>query len=697
MDDDRNFKEEILKNIRIFQEDLIKKINSKMIELNTDYKKFHQNLSQLSENNKKLIESIITKNVNFEKISSLENFRNKVDSILITHEIRINNNIEEISSIKTKYDKALIDNLLVPGYVGPSCQFKNIGEYIIHNINEISKIKSDKEVIRNSFRDLRIKTDSSMRAILNLSESSVRRCNDYTDNRISDLKKLVYEKIDFMNTKEREIKLMIKNFEEEQEKFKQNKVDFGNELKDNILSDIDIRINQIINKDQEEIKNKILNQNNNLEKYIEEIFENKMKSINENITEIHNKINQIYTKKENDSSLIKNILNNNEIIKMMPKFPLISSFSQRALPIFKSEKNVEKTAEKINNKNENNKNYKQNITYSSFNNNNNNNNIDNNKELLNDNYKPNKTQINNILTNNNNINNDINSINSRKKSVPDINEIYEKKKNINIENQLLSNKINQKNLLKYNFKEFENKYSEIQKNNNGAVEKSIESAPIIYKEKASSDLVLKHKNSKILIFNYEQKNHNTKSIPKTRLSIKSPKINDEFMKNFTNIKTLKVDKINRINIDINCDVPGSPGPGEEKTSRNIIDDLKNPKILEKRILSNEEIIKNNDKHHNFNNKINFSPQNKNSDFKTKENWKNSQKKMKTEKNINLKNKDGLGELNLIKLELNPANNLTNGAKVLANKKIMNNHITKLDYPNSFSSLYNLQIINKNPI
>ena len=694
MDDDRNFKEEILKNIRIFQEDLIKKINSKMIELNTDYKKFHQNLSQLSENNKKLIESIITKNVNFEKISSLENFRNKVDSILITHEIRINNNIEEISSIKTKYDKALIDNLLVPGYVGPSCQFKNIGEYIIHNINEISKIKSDKEVIRNSFRDLRIKTDSSMRAILNLSESSVRRCNDYTDNRISDLKKLVYEKIDFMNTKEREIKLMIKNFEEEQEKFKQNKVDFGNELKDNILSDIDIRINQIINKDKEEIKNKILNQNNNLEKYIEEIFENRMKSINENITEIHNKINQIYTKKENDSSLIKNILNNNEIIKMMPKFPLISSFSQRALPIFKSEKNVEKTAEKINNKNENNENYKQNITYSSFNNNNNN--IDNNKELLNDNYKPNKTQINNVLTNNN-INNDINSINSRKKSVPDINEIYEKKKNINIENQLLSNKINQKNLLKYNFKEFENKYSEIQKNNNGAVEKSIESAPIIYKEKASSDLVLKHKNSKILIFNYEQKNHNTKSIPKTRLSIKSPKINDEFMKNFTNIKTLKVDKINRINIDINCDVPGSPGPGEEKTSRNIIDDLKNPKILEKRILSNEEIIKNNDKHHNFNNKINFSPQNKNSDFKTKENWKNSQKKMKTEKNINLKNKDGLGELNLIKLELNPANNLTNGAKVLANKKIMNNHITKLDYPNSFSSLYNLQIINKNPI
>ena len=681
MNNDIEFKEEILKNIHEFQEELTKKINSKMLELNTDFKKFHQKLNQLSENNKKLIESLITKNVNIEKIATLEKFRNKVDSILITHEIRINNNIEEISSIKTKYDKALIDNLLVPGYVGPSCQFKNLGEYIIYYITEVSKIKSDKELIRSAFKDLRIKTDSSMRTILNLNESSVRRCNDYTDNKISELKKLVYEKVDFMNTKEREIKQMIKDFEKEQEKFKKSKIDFRNELKDDIFSDIEIRLSEIRRYQEEKIK-KLFNQNNDLvEKYFNELFKNELKSVNENILEINdtisdiqNKLNQLNNQK--DTSFTKKITDENEKIKIIPNFPEVPSLSQKTINVFKSEKILEK----ITNKNENN----HNITHSNFNNNN----IC--EEIINENNKPNKTQINNVGIN---TNNNINSINPIKDRKPIVKEIIVNNEEICLENKLLSNKITQKNLLKSyvdNFTENDKKQNEIQ-NNNNTIEKSIESSPFL-KEKYSADVLLKPKNSKILIFNYEKKN-NTKSIPKTRLSIKNPKIDKEFMKNFSNIKTLKVEKINNgvNNNNINKDTEAQEyAYREEKTFRKIIDDLKNPLILEKKILSNEEIRKNNDKHYNFNNKVTFSPKNKNNELKTIENWKSNQKKWKSERNIKNRYR---GELNLIKLELNE-NIITNGAKILANKKIMNSHITKLDYLNSFSNLYNLQINNK---
>jgi hypothetical protein len=290
MTDDLHFKEEILKNVHDFEEDLLKKINTKMIELNSDYKKFHQNLKNLSENNKKLIDSLTSKNLDFEKIASLEQFRNKVDSILITHEIRINNNIEEISSIKEKYDRALIENLLVPGYVGPSCQFKNIGEFIIYNLSEVSKIKSEKEMMRNSFRDLRIKTDASMRTVLNMNESLARRCNDYADQKISEFKKLIYEKIDYMNTKEREIRDMINNFQEEQKIFQNNKNNFKHEIKEEILSFIDIRINES-KKNQEEVIYNAVNQNNNfLEKYVNQIFETKIKAIEDNIFDIKNKL-----------------------------------------------------------------------------------------------------------------------------------------------------------------------------------------------------------------------------------------------------------------------------------------------------------------------------------------------------------------------------------------------------------------------
>ncbi len=664
MTDDLQFKEEILKNIRAFEEDILNKINKKMIELNADYKKFHNNLNNLSENNRQLINSLINKNINLEKIASLEQFRNKVDSILITHEIRINNNIEEISSIKSKYDKALLDNLLVPGYVGPSCHFKNLGDYIVFNINEISKIKSEKDIIRNSFKDLRIKTDSSMRAVLGLNESSVRRCNDYTDNRISELRKLVYEKIEFMNAKEREIKEMVRNFKVEQEFYEKNKNNFKNEIKEDMFSDIDIRINEI-KKNQEDAIYKAVNQNNNfMENYANQLFDNKIKTIQDDISDIQNKITNIYKDKENNS----NILKQNKNINNHNIFPLVSSLSQKAVKSSKFEK-------KLANRNDYKDNYKQNITYTNSNNKNND---------INDNYKPNKTYSN------------FYNINIVKKN--DTNKDFNTKID---EIKLISNKISPNNIFKYYNNDKKNKYEEIQNNYN--IEKSIESDSIIYKEKDQSDILLKNKNSKILILNYEQENHNPK-LPISKINIKKT-LNNEFMKNFVNLKTLKNENINKNSDVIDC------GSGDEKTFRNLFDDLKTPKLLEKRILSSEEIKMNKDKSHNqkynFKNELNksggdifkiknknFSPPHRKKEFKTLDNWKKNSKNWRSERNIKM-NKDKENGCKLVRLELKKDNNLTNGATILASKKLMNNHVTKMGYPNSFACLYNVQISNKN--
>ena len=678
MNDDVQFKEEILKNIRDFQEDLLDKINKKLIELNADYKKFHNNLNNLSESNKQLIDSLINKNINMEKIASLEQFRNKVDSILITHEIRINNNIEEISSIKSKYDKALLENLLVPGYVGPSCQFKNIGDYIIFNINEVSKIKSEKEFIRNSFKDLRIKTDSSMRTVLSLNESSIRRCNDYADNRIDELKKLLSEKIEFMNTKEKEIKEMIKNWKDEQDILEKNKQNFKNELKEEMLSDIDIKINEI-KKNQEDAIYKAVNQNNNfMESYVNQIFENKIKTIQDNILDIQNKITNIYKDKDNykDKENKSNIIKQNKNINNNNIFPLVPSLSQKSINNLK----FEKMEEKITNRNDYNENFKQNITYT-------NSNINKNNEII-ENYKPNKTFSN------------LNNINMVKKNETNIKDFNAKINEI----KLISNKINQKNILKYNNNEQENKFKEIQSTYN--IEKSIDSAPIVYKEKDQSDILLKNKNSKILIYNYEHKNHNTK-LPISKPNIKKPLNNNKFMKNLANLKTFKNENNNKDLDVIDC------GSGDEKTFRNLIDDLQTPKILERRILSSEEIKKNHDKSHNLNQKYNFKNELNNSgggdnfkiknknfspplknEYKTLDNWKKASKNWRSERNIKM-NKDKENGCNFVRLELKKENNFPNGATILASKKIMNNHITKMGYPNSFACLYNIQIINKN--
>ena len=163
-------------------------------------------MNYISKENQKLIEKITNNNLSIEKVKVLETFKNKVDSMLITHEIRINNNMEEISSVRTRYDRALIENLLVPGYIGPSCQYKNIGEFIVYNIGELSKIKSERETFKSNIKEIKTKTDSVMKTILNLTESLVKRCNDYTNAQISEIKKMIYEKMMNIDSKEREMK-----------------------------------------------------------------------------------------------------------------------------------------------------------------------------------------------------------------------------------------------------------------------------------------------------------------------------------------------------------------------------------------------------------------------------------------------------------------------------------------------------------
>lgn len=680
-DENTRFKEEVLKNIKKFEDNIIKQIDEKMVNLNIDYQKFHEDLDNLTEKNKKLIESLTNKNLNFEKIAVLEKFKSKVDSILITHEIRINNNIEEISSIKSKYGKTISENLLVPGYVGPSCQYKNIGEYVMYSLSELSKMKSEKEMIRNSFKELKIKTESSIKMLLNLNESLVRRCNDYADTRVSEYKTLLYDKLDYLETKEKEIKNIVKYFKEEQEFYEKNKNNFANDLKEKILSHVDTKINEFKNK-QEDIINKYLSENRSfLENYVNKIFENKIKDIKDNIKGIQNKIISIYN--DNNLSSDKKIIQESKNDRNFVNFPLVPSLSQRVISVLSQEKKEEQNNNtNITNNNEYNENI---LTFSNYND-------------YNDTYKPNYTYSN------------FNNTNLIKKAESSFINYYLNNKQLNSESKLISS---QNNIIKNNFKENQEKLYETQKNNN--MEKSEENTNAIYKKKETSDIIIRHKNSKLLIFNYGHKNHLTNSIQKTKINIKKSKSNklnnNELMNNIVNNK----DNINNNNKDselIDC------GIEEEKFPKTLFDELQNPQILEKRILSNEELKINQDKIHNLNMKINFknnlnrsgtdlnrllakyqknfSPKHKINPFKTLDSWKKNSKNWKSERNIKL-NKDKNNYYNMIQLEFKSEANVTNGATVIASKKTMNQHVTKMGYPNSFASMYNVKIINKNPV
>ena len=280
------FKEEILKIIRDFKETLMKNIDSKITELNDKNTDIEEKMNYISKENQKLIEKITNNNLSIEKVKVLETFKNKVDSMLITHEIRINNNMEEISSVRTRYDRALIENLLVPGYIGPSCQYKNIGEFIVYNIGELSKIKSERETFKSNIKEIKTKTDSVMKTILNLTESLVKRCNDYTNAQISEIKKMIYEKMMNIDSKEREMKEIIKNYQDEKKNININ--DKFEQFKEEFSTSINTKIDDI-KKTQEESLFKEINKNNSfLENYTKNIIQTQIKDIKKEIKELQN-------------------------------------------------------------------------------------------------------------------------------------------------------------------------------------------------------------------------------------------------------------------------------------------------------------------------------------------------------------------------------------------------------------------------
>ena len=209
------FKEEVLSHIKDLENKLTNQISSKELKLNKEYDEFTSKMNSLIANNKEMISNMVSQKVKIEKITELESFKNKVDSMLITHELRIKNSIDEIEKIKTKYDKIVTDNLYVSGFIGNSCQFRNVSEYLSYNITEVSRLKMEKDQSKKDLKDIKNKLDGTMKNMITLNDNSVKLCNKYTDHKQEEFNKLLQTAQAELSQKSMEMRAMIVQFHNE--------------------------------------------------------------------------------------------------------------------------------------------------------------------------------------------------------------------------------------------------------------------------------------------------------------------------------------------------------------------------------------------------------------------------------------------------------------------------------------------------
>ena len=261
------FKEEILTHIKELEKKLTTQISSKESKLNHDYEEFTAKMNSLIENNKEMVSSLASQKIKLEKITELEIFKNKVDDMLITHEVRIKNSIEDIERMKTKYDKIVTDNLYVSGFIGNSCQFRNVSEYLSYNISEVSKLKLEREQYKKDMKEVKNKLDGTMKNMITLNDNSVKLCNKYTDNKQEEFRKLLETTQTELNHKSMEMKAMIVQFHNESDIKSNNlKKEFNKllDMKDDFNNLIEEKYINFIKK-YEELKDKVKQTNGNMD------------------------------------------------------------------------------------------------------------------------------------------------------------------------------------------------------------------------------------------------------------------------------------------------------------------------------------------------------------------------------------------------------------------------------------------------
>ena len=318
------FKEDMLKNLHDLESRLSSQISNKELSFKNNYNEFTSKMNTLMENNKEIVTNLVMQKLKLEKISELESFKNKVDGMLITHEVRIKNNIEEISKIKTKYDKIISENLFVSGFIGTACQFRNLSEYLSYNISEVSKIKMEKDQLKKDLKDLKGKIDGLMKNMITLNDNSVKLCNKYTDNKQVEFRKILEAGQNEMNSKSLEMRTMIVKFTNEIEhKITELKTEFNKmlEIKKEVFNMIDEKYEnfqiQCEDLNKKFIKNKEDFESNNKRW---DNADEQFKNLDVNIKDLSFKVRNYYCVSNKIATLLERLRSNpskNELTKLI--------------------------------------------------------------------------------------------------------------------------------------------------------------------------------------------------------------------------------------------------------------------------------------------------------------------------------------------------------------------------------------------
>ena len=123
------FKDEVLKLISTTETIINAKIDKHKEEMIATEKNYENKIKHIDEHYANFIQVSSTINNRLDRLNTYESFTQKTNDQLVSHEIRLTNISKDFTKAVQKYDKIYLDNLVLPGYIGEFCKFKNAKEF----------------------------------------------------------------------------------------------------------------------------------------------------------------------------------------------------------------------------------------------------------------------------------------------------------------------------------------------------------------------------------------------------------------------------------------------------------------------------------------------------------------------------------------------------------------------------------------
>ena len=295
------FKDEILNKLRELEMKFFNELSRKNLDINFNLNTFNEKVNSIIESNSKMIAAVTSQKLNIEKISQLDTSRKHMDEIINAHDIKISNMICEIDKMRFKYDKLIGENLIIPGFIGVGCSFRNLREFIINSIIDIKKLKEEKEILKSQEKELKSKVELMLKNMTSMVEYNSARIREYTNSKDHEIEDMLNDRLKKYDEKALESNRKLidtQNILEEKIKEISNEIGKINSSKEDINSVINMRFEEI-NKREEEMNEKL---------YLA-LFE--VKEVQKMKKELAEEIKNIYSKmdsmdKDKKQEIIKN-------------------------------------------------------------------------------------------------------------------------------------------------------------------------------------------------------------------------------------------------------------------------------------------------------------------------------------------------------------------------------------------------------